>query len=110
MVKYCIVYTLTNSIGEAKKIAHALVKSKLAACANIIQNVTSVYEWKGDICEDGEFLILIKTRKELFEEIKTCIIENHSYELPAILMLPIEGGLDDYLNWIGENTKNLKKN
>lgn len=103
-MKYCIVYTLSSSTEEAKKVAHSLVKNKLAACVNIIQNVTSVYEWKGKVCEDGEFLVLIKTRKDLFEEVKEDILRNHSYELPAILMLPIEAGLQGYLEWVDENT------
>ncbi len=103
-MKYCIVYTLTSNIEEAKKITHALVGKKLAACANIIQNVTSVYEWKGEVCEDGEYLILIKTKQELFEAVKSSILKNHSYELPAILMLPVEAGLEGFLKWIDENT------
>ena len=103
-MSYCIILTLTSSIEEARKIAHALVKNKLAACVNIIRNVTSVYEWKDEVCEDEEYLILIKTRKELFEEVKTGILENHSYELPAILMLPVEAGLEGYLEWVDKNT------
>lgn len=104
-MKYCIVYTLTSSPEEAKKIAHVLVRGKLAACANIVPNVTSVYEWKGEVCEDSEYMVFIKTRKELFEDVKACILENHSYELPAILMLPIEAGLEGYLDWLDKNTQ-----
>jgi len=104
-MKYCIVYTLTPNIDEAKKIAHALVEKRLAACVNIIPGVTSIYEWQGEICEDGEFLVLAKTRQELFEEIKALILENHSYELPAVVMLPIVAGLEGYLEWVDKNTK-----
>jgi len=104
-MSYCIIYTLTNSLDEAKKIARLLVREKLAACCNIVQNIISVYEWKNETCEDMEFLVLIKTKKNLFEEVKNSILENHSYELPAILMLPIEKGLEDYLGWIEKNTK-----
>ncbi|HSA06504.1 MAG TPA: divalent-cation tolerance protein CutA [Candidatus Gastranaerophilales bacterium] len=105
-MNFCIIYTLTNNEDEAKKIAHTLVKEKLAACCNIVRNVMSVYEWKEQICEDNEHLILIKTKKELFEEVKNCILKNHSCELPAIIMLPIETGSQKFLDWIGENTKN----
>jgi len=104
-MSYCLAYTLTDSQEEAKKIAHVLVKNKLAACCNIIQNVTSVYEWKDEINEDPEFLVLCKTKKELFNEVKECILKNHSYELPAILMLPVETGLQGFLDWIDETTK-----
>ena len=102
---YCVVSTFTSSLDEAKKIAHILVKEKLASCVNIIPNITSIYEWKDEICEESEYLILIKTRKELFEKVKNCILENHSYELPGILMFPVEAGFKDYLEWISENTK-----
>lgn len=103
-MKYCIVLTLTSNPDEAKKIARSLVKNKLAACVNIIPNITSVYEWKNEVCEDGEYLVLIKTGKELFDGVKSSILQNHSYELPAILMLPVEAGLEGYLKWVDENT------
>ena len=102
-MNYCIILTLTSNLDEAKKIAHTLVKNKLAACVNIIPNITSVYEWKGEICEDGEYLISIKTRKDKFDAVKESILQNHSYELPAILMLPIEAGLENYLKWMDKN-------
>lgn len=101
---YCLVCTLTNSKKEAQKIAHSLVKAKLAACCNVISGVTSFYEWKGEICEDSEFLVMIKTRKALFEAVKEHITRLHSYELPAIYMLPIETGSQAFFDWIGENT------
>lgn len=104
-MSYGLVYTLTDSQEEAKKIANALISEKLAACCNIINNITSVYEWKGEICEDPEFLIIAKTKKNLFEEVKHCIVKNHSYEMPAIIMLPVESGLEDFLKWIGETTR-----
>ena len=106
-MEYCFAYTLTNNEEEAKKIAHALIREKLAAGCNIIKNVTSIYEWKGELREHEEFLIMAKTRKDLFEEAKNSILKNHSYELPAIVMLPIETGLPDFLSWISENTKQV---
>jgi periplasmic divalent cation tolerance protein len=104
----CIILTLTSNLNEAKKIAHALVKSKLAACVNIIQNVISVYEWKNEICEDGEYFIFIKTQKAHFEGVKEEILKNHSYELPVVLMLPVETGLLEYLEWVKKNTTPAK--
>jgi periplasmic divalent cation tolerance protein len=101
---YCLVCTLTNSREEALKMAHSLVKAKLAACCNVISGVTSVYEWKGEVCEDSEFFIIAKTRKALFPAVKEHIAGLHSYELPAIYMLPIETGSQAFLDWVGENT------
>jgi len=100
----CIVVTLTDNMEEAKRIAHELVGNKLASCTNIVQGVTSVYRWKDEVREEGEFMLKIKTRKELFEDVKSCIKKNHSYELPACFMLSIKTGSNEFLGWIKENT------
>ena len=103
-MSYCVVVSTTSSIEEAKKIAHGLIKNKLAACTNIISGVTSMYFWQDEVCEDSEYVLFIKTQRNLFEKVRDFIVENHSYELPEVIMLPIEAGLEGYLNWIKENT------
>lgn len=103
-MSYCVVVSTTSSMEEAKKIAHGLINNKFAACTNIIQGVTSIYSWKGEVCEDSEYVLFIKTQKSLFENVKHFIVENHSSELPEVIMLPVETGLEGYLNWIKENT------
>jgi len=104
-MSYCVIITNVSTIEEAKKIANGLVENKLAACTNIIPGVTSVYFWKDEVCEDNEQMLVIKTRRELFEQVRDFITENHSYELPEVIMLPIEAGSEAYLNWIKENTQ-----
>ena len=103
-MSYCVIVSTTSNIEEAKKIAHGLLKNKLAACTNIISGVTSVYFWKDEVCEDNEYVLFIKTKRTLFEKVRDFIVENHSYELPEVIMLPIEAGLEGYLNWIKKNT------
>jgi len=103
-VKFCAVFTTTSSLEEAKKIAHNLVESKLAACVNITPKVVSVYEWQDKINEEEECILLIKTRKELFDAVKERILSIHSYELPEIIMLSIKDGHNEYLEWIEKNT------
>lgn len=103
-MSYCVVVSTTPNTEEAKKIAHGLIKNKLAACTNIISGVTSVYSWKDEVCEDSECILFIKTQRSLFENVKNFIMENHSYELPEVIMLPVEAGLEGYLNWVKENT------
>lgn len=103
-MSYCVIVCTTSSLEEAKKIAHGLIKNKIAACTNIISGVTSVYFWQNEVCEDNEYMLFIKTQRSLFESVKNFIVENHSYELPEVIMLPIEAGLEGYLNWIKENT------
>jgi periplasmic divalent cation tolerance protein len=101
----CLILTTTSNIDEAKNIAHRLVQNKLAACTNIIPKIVSIYNWKDEICEDEEFLLVIKTKKVLFDAVKTAILNLHSYELPEIIMLSIENGYEKYLGWIEKETK-----
>ncbi|MBI4125467.1 MAG: divalent-cation tolerance protein CutA [Deltaproteobacteria bacterium] len=100
-----VAFSTIDSEQEAKKIAKALVKGRLAACVNIIPKVTSIYEWKEEICEEGEFLLVIKTRTERLEELKATLGELHPYDVPELIVCPVIDGLPDYLNWVMENTK-----
>ena len=95
-----IVLTTTGSRQEAEKIAHALVERRLAACANIVGPIHSVYRWQGKVETADEHLLIIKTTAPLFDSIRQAIRELHSYELPECIQLPIEGGSDQYLEWI----------
>lgn len=105
MSDYNVIFCTVPSKDDGKKIGNNLVKNRLAACVNIISGLTSIYEWKGELCEDSECLLIIKSRQELFEKIKEEIFSNHPYELPEIVSLPINDGLEPYLDWIKENTK-----
>ncbi len=98
-----LVLTTAGSAEEAKKIAHALVKRKLAACVNIIPQVQSIYRWKEKVEEAEEWLLLIKTTGKAFTQIKDAITELHSYELPECICLAIEGGSAEYLKWIEDS-------
>ncbi|WP_013320905.1 divalent-cation tolerance protein CutA [Gloeothece verrucosa] len=101
---YGIVLVTTSSPEEAKVIASALVESQLAACVTVIP-VQSIYRWQGEINEDQEWQLIIKTRLELFRALSDKVIELHSYEVPEIIALPIVAGSQAYLNWIGENVR-----
>lgn len=104
MPEYRIVLCTIDSIENAKKLAHNLVKDKLAACVNIVSGVTSVYEWKNEICEDNEYLLIIKTKSDLYEKLEAKIKELHPYEIPEIVSLKIDKGSKSYLDWIKNNT------
>ncbi|MFX1378485.1 MAG: divalent-cation tolerance protein CutA [Promethearchaeota archaeon] len=101
-MNYYIFLVTVPNIEESKKIASLLVKSKLAACVNIIHNISSVYRWKGEIEEDDEYLLLIKTIEKNSELIINKINEVHSYETPECIGFKIEKGSEKYLNWIAE--------
>lgn len=95
-----VAFSTIDSEKEALKIAKVLVEAHLAACVNIIPRVTSVYEWKEEICEEEEVLLVIKTHQNRLEELKATLVELHPYEVPELIVMPIIDGLPDYLNWL----------
>ncbi len=101
MNHYIFLVTVPN-IEQGKKIAKLLVESKLAACVNIIHNILSIYRWKGQIEEDNEYLLIIKTIEENNDLIIQKINEIHSYETPECVGIKIETGSEKYLKWITE--------
>jgi periplasmic divalent cation tolerance protein len=97
-----LVLTTAGSREEAGKIAHALVKRRLAACINIVPT-ESVYRWKGQVEESAECLLLIKTTAAAFDGLRDTLEELHSYELPECIAVVIDEGSGRYLNWIQES-------
>lgn len=104
MLEYRIVLCTIDSIKNANELAHNLVKDRLAACVNIVSGVTSVYEWENAICEENEYLLIIKTKSDLYKKLETKIKEFHPYEVPEIVSLKIDNGSKSYLDWIEKNT------
>jgi periplasmic divalent cation tolerance protein len=98
-----IVLTTAGSADEARKIADALVDRRLAACVNIVPQVESVYRWQGKVERASEWLLIIKTHADVFEDVCSAIKSLHSYELPECIMLEIGQGDQEYLDWIAAN-------
>lgn len=105
MTDKLLVLTTTGSEEEAKKIAHALVERRLAACVNIVPRIQSVYRWKDEVESSEEFLLLIKTSRGCEESVRRTLRELHSYELPECIALAIESGSMEYLSWMGNCLK-----
>ena len=103
MEPYRVVLTTVSSPEEARRIAAALVEERLAACVNIITEVSSVYRWQGTVEEASEILLLIKTRVEKLEALEAAIQKLHSYDVPEFLILRTDGGSLPYLRWIDES-------
>ena len=102
---YCVIMTTAGSREEAARLAEILVKRRLAACVQVI-GISSWYTWQGAVTHEDEQLLLIKTAAELYEQVEAAVRENHSYEVPEVIQVPVEMGFDKYLAWIDENTGN----
>ncbi len=99
-----IVLCTIDSADAARKLARRLVQDRLAACVNIIENVTSVYKWEDRIEEDAEFLLVIKTQDSRLQELMDRISEIHPYDVPEILSWPVRKGSKAYLDWVVAET------
>lgn len=104
MSEYCSVYITAPDILAATSLSRMLVELRLAACANIIQDLKSVYRWEGEVRVDDEVAIIAKTRKELVPPLIAKIRSMHPYDCPCIVTWPIDTGNPDYLDWIRKET------
>ncbi len=95
-----LILSTTDTFELAHRIAGALVEAGEAACVNIVSGVRSVYRWEGKVCDEGEFLLLVKSSADRFEAVRSRIRKLHSYQIPEIIALPIQAGDPDYLNWL----------
>ncbi|MGB9767228.1 MAG: divalent-cation tolerance protein CutA [Sulfurihydrogenibium sp.] len=102
---YIVVFITTSSLEEAKKIANHLVENKIAACINIVEKINSTFFWKGNIENYDESLLIVKTKRSLFNKLKEEVKKLHSYTVPEIIAIPIVEGSEDYLSWIDETVK-----
>ena len=93
-----------DTLENAQALANALVERKLAACVNIVPGLLSVYEWKGERCQESELLLVIKSRRALFDDLEAAIRELHPYSVPEILALDVARGHQPYLDWLLANT------
>ena len=98
--QYSLVLTTFPDQEQANAFAEQLILRQLAACVNILPEMTSVYFWKGQVEQGREYQLLIKTKTSRFEELSRYIVESHPYELPEIIEVPINNGLPEYLSWI----------
>ncbi len=104
-MEFVMILSTIGTKTDAQTIAKKLIDSKKAACVNIIPGIQSVYEWEGELCNENEILLFIKTTKENEKNVYRLIDDIHPYETPEIISLPILHGSKDYLNWISASVK-----
>lgn len=104
-MEFIVIYCTVPNRREGKEIAHALIKNHLAACVNILDKMESVFSWDGELTEEKEALLIIKTKKELFGKVSAMIQRLHSYTVPEVIALPIVEADETYLKWIEHETR-----
>lgn len=97
-----IVFITVATAEEAERIACALVEERLAACANLIPGITSIYRWEGKVQREPEALLIVKTTDARLAALIQRVKELHSYQVPEIIALPVTGGSPEYLAWLLE--------
>ena len=107
--QYRVVLVSCGSIAEARKIGRNVVEQKLAACANIVRGVESIYRWKGKVERAREVLVVIKTTANRLSELEREVRRQHSYDVPEFIVLPIIAGSRKYLAWLQQSTARANK-
>ena len=100
-----VIFITTTTAEEARRISEVLLNERKAACVNIVPTVSSFFWWQDKIESANENLLIVKTKAPLLNEVVKLVIENHSYEVPQVIALPIVGGNQDYLKWIDGEVK-----
>lgn len=95
-----VVFSTFPSEDTAADIARALVSEGLAACANLVPPVRSIYRWQGELCDERETLAILKTTRERFDALKDRLVALHPYEVPEVIAMPVEAGHAPYLAWV----------
>lgn len=106
--EYAVVLVTVGSTAEGERIAEALVGERLAACVNVVGPVRSIYRWDNAIQHDEEWLLVVKTRRELLAELEQRVQALHSYQTPEVIALPITAGAQRYLDWLWAETDRSK--
>lgn len=105
MAEVSVVLVTAGGEEQASLLAGKLVEEELAACVNIIPRIRSVYRWKNEVCDEEEFLLVMKIRSSVFAKLQARVRELHTYEVPEIVRIPIAEGAPDYLDWVRDNSR-----
>ncbi|MBQ6517038.1 divalent-cation tolerance protein CutA [bacterium] len=99
-----VIYCTVPDKKTAEKIAKVLVKEKLAACVSVVDKVQSFFSWDGNLCDEKELLLMIKTKRTNFDKIRFLIEEQHPYNVPEIIAIPVVNCSEEYMRWLAHET------
>lgn len=99
-----VILVTTVNQEEAVRIGKEMVNAKLAACANVIPRIQSIYRWNGKVVQEEEVLLILKSVKPRYRALEKAIKAMHTYEIPEIIALPVKVGFDRYIGWVGRET------
>jgi periplasmic divalent cation tolerance protein len=105
MAKDVLVVLVTCPPERAQGIAQALVEEQVAACVDVVPSLQSVYRWKGAVHSEGEALLIVKTARDRFEDLKQAVLKHHPHELPEVIAVTVDRGHAPYLDWVLESTR-----
>ena len=109
MTQQIVIISTCADAVEAERVARLLLEERLAACVSVVPRVRSYYHWEGAIQEGEEYLLLIKTSRGLFDQVKARVEAVHSYQIPELLAVPVEEGSEKYLQWMDLNLRGTGK-
>jgi periplasmic divalent cation tolerance protein len=109
MTDKIVVLTSCAAEADAERLARALVEGRLAACVNVVPGARSFYHWKGKIESAEEFLLIVKTSRDLFPALRAEMEKLHPYEVPELLALPVVAGAENYLSWLDANLRGVQE-
>ena len=98
------VFCTCPDAATARRLAGGLVERRLAACVNVLPEIRSIYLWQGETCDDAEVLMIAKTTLGSYADLQRWLLENHPYDVPEVLALPVAAGSRDYLAWVADET------
>ncbi|MEI9812939.1 MAG: divalent-cation tolerance protein CutA [Acidobacteriota bacterium] len=105
MTDKIVVLSTCDSEEQALRLGRTLVEQNLAACATVIPGARSIYRWQGQITDSAEWMLVIKSRRDLFEALSKALAAQHTYEVPEIIALPVVDGSEAYLGWLDRELK-----
>ena len=94
------IFVTAPDTATGELLGRALVEERLAACANIVPGVVSLYRWKGETHRDAEVLMIVKTTRERADAVRARVVELHPYDVPEVVVLAVEAGHEPYLDWV----------